>query len=810
MPAPVGINEVDIVDALTLFVQLDTSCRVEPGLYDGANYVISERFGTGQNLYVKSVVLGPVSPVGGVDTVDSMTLTLRDYVTMQGHYILNIMGLHAFDGTELTCTGFSFVDTTTFALPGPPQPTASSVIHTLRKYLYKWIDTSAGSVLGELLYALSATIHKFGGTDPATQGLQAAKDGLTLRSGVGTDLDVIAYNYGLRRPSLQHLTSDASLKSFIQQMAWEPKSVLSRIYGLVEVALGPQTHGGWRIFEPRPRTVVIDMGSTGLPLGNGFSTYVTNGGSIGPITHVGAGSLVVTGVPRRFGAVVNIRKPAILGTRWVHFLKPSDWAPGAPNLFYWVPGGGAGWPGSAMTSEGGGWWKFQLPLAWIGTSLLVNDGNSDKRTADLTCDTNYELWYDGVVASWIPAPAWVLTIDGVVVEAVGTGKVINFAYYDVTLDDLVAEFITVYAPGETYEFTTLGLAQAGLVTSAVTHAGTGGPMVVTGTPARLAVISTVVTDGGGGAKNAPITVDGSVVGTIGNGDMLAGFDLYAYDHTLGHVTLTFSTPVIGDTFSFSLIYGMTVSGTPGRIGAHVEASIDVSVVSASVSIDSVPVGTVPLMPTRLGAAWIHFRAPKGFPNDGPWPANGGIAGALSDPWFFYWNPGGSVWPGVVMVPEGGGWWKTQLPAALWSTYDCVFYGGDNRQTVNQSIVYGGTEEFWFNWDFGMTWTSVRPDTYALVDLGQWDETLRGVVLNFSNPSSLDHFAFDTLAVAFGPPCDGYLVADGSVETPGQTGGTGPLHTGCFISSRGRIKEFDEIMDLAKAAGVTVEVVRKGE
>ncbi|NUQ80461.1 MAG: starch-binding protein [Bacteroidetes bacterium] len=73
----------------------------------------------------------------------------------------------------------------------------------------------------------------------------------------------------------------------------------------------------------------------------------------------------------------------------VHFYKPVNW--GSAWCYYWNSAGGPGpgWPGTAMTSEGEGWYRFVIKNT-TQANLIFSD-NGSKQTADLFRSS--EGWY---------------------------------------------------------------------------------------------------------------------------------------------------------------------------------------------------------------------------------------------------------------------------------------------------------------------------------------------------------------------------------------------------------------------------------
>jgi glycosidase len=86
----------------------------------------------------------------------------------------------------------------------------------------------------------------------------------------------------------------------------------------------------------------------------------------------------------------------------VYFKKPSNWN-AAVRIYYWGTTGSAPtvtWPGVAMTSDCGSWYKYTFPSTVSASNLIFNDGSS--QTADLSSTAGIR-YYDGAWLSGEPA-----------------------------------------------------------------------------------------------------------------------------------------------------------------------------------------------------------------------------------------------------------------------------------------------------------------------------------------------------------------------------------------------------------------------
>ena len=77
------------------------------------------------------------------------------------------------------------------------------------------------------------------------------------------------------------------------------------------------------------------------------------------------------------------------GTVTVHAYVPSDW--NSPNCYTWLSSeSNPNWPGDAMTSEGDGWWSFNI--AANQDRVIINNGSGSPQTVDITIEPGKEVW----------------------------------------------------------------------------------------------------------------------------------------------------------------------------------------------------------------------------------------------------------------------------------------------------------------------------------------------------------------------------------------------------------------------------------
>jgi glycosidase len=83
----------------------------------------------------------------------------------------------------------------------------------------------------------------------------------------------------------------------------------------------------------------------------------------------------------------------------VYFKKPSTWST-AVKIFYWGVTGTApavSWPGVAMTSDCGSWYKFTFPSTVSASNIIFNDGTL--QTADLSANAGIRYYDNGWLAN---------------------------------------------------------------------------------------------------------------------------------------------------------------------------------------------------------------------------------------------------------------------------------------------------------------------------------------------------------------------------------------------------------------------------
>lgn len=77
------------------------------------------------------------------------------------------------------------------------------------------------------------------------------------------------------------------------------------------------------------------------------------------------------------------------GTVTVHAYVLGDW--NSPNCYTWLSSSNnPNWPGDAMTSEGDGWWSFDIPANQ--DRVIINNGSGSPQTVDIAIEPGKEVW----------------------------------------------------------------------------------------------------------------------------------------------------------------------------------------------------------------------------------------------------------------------------------------------------------------------------------------------------------------------------------------------------------------------------------
>ena len=259
------MTTVVIDDANSAYVTFSSPVTVDTVSQSPGNYVIRNRLtGEGVSISAVSLVLS-----GGFAV--AARLTTKYFFLRRGLYILNMFGLHYSGGSPVSSADVIFRDEMTYTLPGPPSPPASPFFFKMQAAIFSWIDTTSSSLLGNILYSIAAMLHRLGGDEVVTGGMQAARDGFVLNTAAGADLDVLGNNCGVARP---FGLSDTVYRKVVTILSYEPKLVLPLLNEVLAAILGPQASVHWFIYEVRSGVVTVNLGDYTLLTGPLLSAYL--------------------------------------------------------------------------------------------------------------------------------------------------------------------------------------------------------------------------------------------------------------------------------------------------------------------------------------------------------------------------------------------------------------------------------------------------------------------------------------------------------------------------------------------------------
>jgi hypothetical protein len=106
--------------------------------------------------------------------------------------------------------------------------------------------------------------------------IRATHEAMLLDTATGTDLDVIGNNHGIPRP-VHDDTDDVMYSNLIQMLAWQPKMIKWAVYRLMEIVYGTQASISprpWRIYEPNPNEIVVELPTTLIATSNVNASYL--------------------------------------------------------------------------------------------------------------------------------------------------------------------------------------------------------------------------------------------------------------------------------------------------------------------------------------------------------------------------------------------------------------------------------------------------------------------------------------------------------------------------------------------------------
>ncbi len=95
-----------------------------------------------------------------------------------------------------------------------------------------------------------------------------------------------------------------------------------------------------------------------------------------------------------------------------HFYNSQDWASVSAYVYGNLGEAFGGWPGAAATDDGNGWFSVEVPgLVSDGFTIIFNNSNNGKQTADLTPSSQTNVWtYAGTGATLLDSQAAVESI----------------------------------------------------------------------------------------------------------------------------------------------------------------------------------------------------------------------------------------------------------------------------------------------------------------------------------------------------------------------------------------------------------------
>lgn len=127
---------------------------------------------------------------------------------------------------------------------------------------------------------VSAEPQPVGESDQQTESnISLGRKMCLLRFAQGIYLDVIGNNYGVARP-WQDAGDDEIYRRIIMVMAWQPKTILFTIYGLMSAVFGTQAQlvndskRPWRIYEVNPNEFIVELPSALISTSNVNASYL--------------------------------------------------------------------------------------------------------------------------------------------------------------------------------------------------------------------------------------------------------------------------------------------------------------------------------------------------------------------------------------------------------------------------------------------------------------------------------------------------------------------------------------------------------
>ncbi len=100
--------------------------------------------------------------------------------------------------------------------------------------------------------------------------IQNVKKSLTVRGAEGVDLNLLARNVGVNRPSVT--MSDDLFRALLPLLSWEPKQTRLAVEQVLTVLLGAKGPTTWDLFEVRQNEMIVEVANGALT--SGSATYL--------------------------------------------------------------------------------------------------------------------------------------------------------------------------------------------------------------------------------------------------------------------------------------------------------------------------------------------------------------------------------------------------------------------------------------------------------------------------------------------------------------------------------------------------------
>jgi hypothetical protein len=251
----IQLQSVVVLAPNQVLLNFSIPLQVDGNSYETSNYAFITRIGFNVPLYTSSVGILPGNQSVVVTTVDAML--------QGGYYRVIANGLYGNDGNPIDITANS----QNFSGVGLPQ-----WCFLIKQHAPSWWAKNYGSNFAAILEAVGKELDTLAGIDNGSSSYSTAQQALCLRTATGTDLSVIASNYGVTRPDFA--VSDDIFRELIPYLATQRKCVLSIFYGVLTALLGPQETSGWVVYDVEVNSIVIEVPAGLLPE-FGAATFAT-------------------------------------------------------------------------------------------------------------------------------------------------------------------------------------------------------------------------------------------------------------------------------------------------------------------------------------------------------------------------------------------------------------------------------------------------------------------------------------------------------------------------------------------------------